>query len=245
MIALDNATSFTPEMLGVMDPLRTLLLRENYIDSLADSAVTRKALEPMGAYLEAEGIIAIHYTRAEPEHITAAGLLCTTGVARRAWFLENYGYNFTAREIEAIKNDWNDYFHGNSARSRDNKIWFALTTNELRNGGAGARDLLEHFGGETIFMPLKNRGVTDPFMLGITAKIRRLGVPLIVRCATKPSRLQSFGEHFAALVWLSTFHQSINPAARPYDVDAYVTEAITTREIVSIDRVDFAKEHSV
>jgi hypothetical protein len=110
--------------------------------------------------------------------------------------------------------------------ARDNMIWFNLSPQAMENGDAGP--LLEHYGGEVVYMPLTNLG-------SISLKIRDIGQPLVVKCRLNPNQINGFWEYPIALVWLSAYHTKINPNARFYDQDIYSTTAIPLQDILSVE----------
>jgi len=225
-ISLESGALIPEEIVRLIQPLNEELMNNRYVDSFARLPKFQRVLARMTDYLEKHRIICVHYTRAVPEDILAAGLICATGAQRRTWFMEKYGNLFCDPEREAIKTAWRQYFKQAQNAARDNKVFFNLSTTALRNGGAGP--LLENFGGEAINMPLLD-------LPRIKQKLNSLGSPLIVKCALKPSRLLGCWEYPAAVVWLSAYQTKVNPKAALYDVDVYTTSSVLPEDIITID----------
>ena len=219
-----------PDHISVMLlPLRNEFLKANYIDSLVRDLHHLDAIQrAMTEFLEENGVVAYHYTRAYRQSIQSNGLLIQQGSQRRQWFLDTFGHLFTPDEISAIRTTWDRYFTKYQDSLRDGKICFNHTKDALTNGGA--EPLLENFGGEMIYMPFDEHS-------SISSKIKQIGDPLIVYCSLKPSLINGSWDYPSAVVWLSTYHRTINPEARLYDVDINTQVSVPPEDIIKIESV--------
>lgn len=228
-IYVDSLTQLPNSISSLLKTSDANFLNSYCIDELArDSYSLNIIQQAISDFLEEEGVVAYHYTRANKKSIEENGLISQEGNQRRQWFLDTYGYLFTPDEISIIKDLWNDYFIKSQNSPRDWRIWFNHTKQALSNGGAGP--LLENFGGEIINMPLSQHPSISP-------KLKQIGEPLIVHCLLKPSIINGFWEYPSAVVWLSTYHRSINPDACFYDVDVYTKVSIPPEDIIMIESV--------
>ena len=194
-VYVDSLDQFPDHISAMLLPFRVDFLNENYIDSLVRDLHRLDAVQQaMTEFLEENGVVAYHYTRAYRQSIQDNGLLIQQGSYRRQWFLDTYGHLFTSDEISVIKAAWKKYFTESQDACRDGRIWFNHTKNALSNGGAGP--LLENFGGEMIYMPLDKHS-------SISAKIKQMGEPLIVHCRLKPSVINGYWDYPSAVAWLS------------------------------------------
>ena len=226
-IYVDSLDQLPDNISAMLLPLRNEFLKANYIDSLVRDLHHLDAIQmAMTEFLEENGVVAYHYTRAYRQSIKSNGLLIQQGNQRRQWFLDTFGHLFTPDEISAIRNTWDRYFTKYQDSLRDGRIWFNHTKKALSNGGAGP--LLENFGGEMIYMPLDEHP-------SISSKIKQMGEPLIVHCCLRPNSVKGFWKYPAAVVWLSTYHRSVNPEACLYDVDIYTQVSVPPEAIIKIE----------
>jgi len=226
-IYVDSLDQLPNNISAMLSPFRTDFLNENYIDSLVRDLHHLDAVQrAMTEFLEENGVVAYHYTRADKQSIQSNGLLIQQGSQRRKCFLDTFGHLFTPDEISVIRTTWDGYFTKYQDSLRDRRIWFNHTKNALSNGGAGP--LLENFGGEMIYMPLDEHS-------SISTKIKQIGEPLIVHCRLRPSSINGFWEYPAAVVWLSTYHIAVNPEACLYDVDTYTQASVPPEDIIKIE----------
>jgi hypothetical protein len=228
-IHLDSLDQLPVHISAMLMSLRTDFLNIRCIDDLVrDSRHIDTIQRAITDFLEETGVVAYHYTRAHKKSIQDNGLFVQEGSQRRQWFLDTYGHLFTPDEISVIRTTWDRYFTKYQDSLRNGKICFNHTKDALTNGGAGP--LLENFGGEMIYMPLGEHS-------SISSKIKQIGEPLIVHCRLKPSLINGSWDYPSAVVWLSTYHRTINPVACSYDVDINTQVSVPPEDIIKIESV--------
>jgi hypothetical protein len=174
------------------------------------------------------GIVGVHYTRAEKEKLETEGLVAKAGEDRRKQFLERFGHLFAGEQRVRLLAGWSSYFNHEQCRVRDNRVWFNLTRVAYPN--MGAEDLLAHYGGEVIYMPFSR----DP---EIEAILRSIGEPLIVECSLDVAEVQTFCQNAWGRTWVSSYHRSVNPDAHQWDVDLYTRMSVSPEAIIRIEVV--------
>lgn len=175
---------------------------------------------------ESDGIVGVHYARADRKLISSEGLLPRTGAERRAQFLKSNGHRFTAAQRERLCAAWASYFTVEQNRIRDGRIWFNLTRMAMSNGGA--EPLLSNYGGEVIYVPFSR----DEEIYRI---LRGFGESIIVECSLQTESVRTFCEKPWGRTWLSSYHCSVNPKAFQWDVDLYTEEPVPPDAIVKIE----------
>lgn len=203
-----------------------LLLNSEFEDELVENQVFRDLIEKITNFSKGRKIIGYHYTRADKDDIIKGGLKSRTGQEIRENFLSRYGYLFTATELGIIKNAWQAYFNKNMISCRDYRIFFNLTTTALFD--SGAEPLLQYYGGEQVYMPLKG-------FPSIAKKIQKIGSPLLIKATLDPSQLKLFDYEDIAKVAISSYHRLLRPDATQYDQDAYQREPILPNQVEIID----------
>lgn len=133
---------------------------------------------------------------------------------------------FTDEELDTIKNAWQAYFNKNMISCRDFRIFFNLTTTVLFD--SGAKPLLQYYGGEQVYMPLKG-------FPSIAKKIQNIGSPLLIKATLNPSQLKLFDYEDIAKIAISSYHRLLRPDASQYDQDAYQREPILPNQVEIID----------
>ena len=227
-IRVDTYKSIPKKILPLFESVRDDLTKNNYIDKLARSGKFLSILQKLHNFLEENEVIAIHYTRSFRDSILSKGLILQNGNDRRNSFIKEHGHLFADAEISLIEHAYEEYFSHEQNKVRDGRIWFNYSTMALNDGGA--ERLLRNYGGEAVYMPLAE-------LAGVREKIQRIGEPLIVKCKIKPSFINGFWDFPSALVWLSSYHIHINPNARFFDVDIYVTQDIPPEDIITVETV--------
>lgn len=109
---------------------------------------------------------------------------------------------------------------------RDHKIFFNLTTVALFNGGA--ESLLQYYGGEQVYMPLKG-------FPSIAKKIQNIGSPLLIKAILDPSRLKLFDYEDIAKIAISSYHRLLRSDASQCDHDVYQIEPVYPSQIEIVD----------
>lgn len=221
-----------------MEKHTELLLNSEFEDELVENQVFRDLIERITDFSKDCKIIGYHYTRADRDDIIKGGLKSRTGQEIRETFLSRYGYLFTAAELDIIKNEWEKYFNKIAISSRDHRIFFNLTTTALFDGGAVP--LLQYYGGEQVYMPLKN-------FPSIAKKIQNIGSPLLIKATLNPNLLKLFDYEDIAKVAISSYHRLLRPDASQYDQDAYQREPVLLNQVEIIDLTNLynSKEQEV
>lgn len=221
-----------------MEKHTELLLNTEYKDEWVENPVIQDLIERITNFSKDYKIIGYHYTRADKDDIIKGGLKSRTGQEIRETFLSRYGNLFTSEELDTIKNAWETYFNKTMIDCRDHKIFFNLTTVALFNGGA--EPLLQYYGGEQVYMPLKG-------FPSIAKKIQNIGSPLLIKATLDPSQLKLFDYEDIAKVAISSYHRLLRPDATQYDQDAYQREPILPNQVEIIDLTNLynSKEQEV
>ena len=221
-----------------MEKHTELLLNTEYKDELVENPVFQNLIDRITDFSKDCKIIGYHYTRADKDDILKGGLKSRTGQEIRETFLSRYGKLFTPKELDIIKNAWNAYFNKNMISCRDYRIFFNLTTTALFD--SGAEPLLQYYGGEQVYMPLKG-------FPSIAKKIQNIGTPLLIKATLDPCQLKLFDYEDIAKVAISSYHRLLRPEATQYDQDAYQREPILPNQVEIIDLTNLynSKEQEV
>lgn len=209
-----------------MEKHTELLLNTEFDDELVENPAFQNLVERITDFSRDCKIIGYHYTRADKDDIIKGGLKSRTGQEIRETFLSCYGKLFTPKELDIIKNAWKTYFNKNMISYRDYRVFFNLTTTALFN--SGAKPLLQYYGGEQVYMPLKG-------FPSIAKKIQNIGSPLLIKATLNPSQLKLFDYEDIAKIAISSFHRLLRPDASQYDQDAYQREPILPNQVEIID----------
>lgn len=222
ILNLCTLAGFPPFFFEEMEKHTELLLNTEFSDELINNSVFQELIERVTVFSKDCNIVGYHYTRAKKEDIIKEGLISRSGQEIRETFLLRYGGLFTAEELETIRNLWNAYFNKIQKSSRDNYIFFNLTTEALSN--SGAKSLLKHYGGEQVYMPLQRES-------SIAQKLQSIGTPLLIKAILDPKQLNNFYEDDIAKIAISSYHRSRRVDADQYDCDAYQREPILPSQI--------------
>jgi len=219
------ADGMPPEITSRLKGHIPLLQRIKYSEDFFSHRPLSKIVHELDTICESEGIVGVHYTRADRERILSEGLVPCTGAGRRAEFLKAQGHLFTDAQRERLRTGWASYFNEEQCKIRDGRVWFNLTRVAISNGSA--EPLLSNYGGEIIYMPFSR-----------DKEIRRilwsLGEAMVVECSLKIDSVHTFCDKPWGRTWLSSYHCSVNPEAFQWDVDLYTEEPVTPDAIVSI-----------
>ncbi|MEN9445762.1 MAG: hypothetical protein RL728_274, partial [Bacteroidota bacterium] len=164
--------------------------------------------------------------RAFPNEIQNNGLSCRQGNEIRALFIQNFGKLFTEEEIITIKNIWKNFYNKQQQDIRDNRLFFNFTTIGLKN--FGGEPLLNHFGGEQVYMPLKD-------LSEICNKIKNIGSPLILKCTLDPNKIITYFDNPWGRIAISSYHCKINPEAHQDDQDGFQYQNVNPENIEIIE----------
>lgn len=222
ILNLCTLTGFPPFFFEEMGKYTELLLNTEFEDELVENPVFQDLIERMTDFSKDCTIIGYHYTRADKDDIIKGGLKSRTGQEIRETFLYRYGKLFTSEELDTIKNAWKAYFNKNMISCRDYRIFFNLTTTALFD--SGAESLLQYYGGEQVYMPLKG-------FPSIAKKIQNIGIPLLIKATLDPSQLKLFDYEDIAKVAISSYHRLLRPDASQCDRDVYQKEPVLPNQI--------------
>ena len=224
-IDLKDPGSMPAHILGKLYASRSLFEDNKFLEQVLNYPEIEQIVQELNTHCTHRGIIGYHYTRAMPDEIISTGLKISCGEDRRKEFLDKYGYCFTLKQQQSIKERYKNYFSDSQSRVRDGRIWFNFTYMQLVEGGADR--LLTYFGGENIYMPLTR----DPAIAEI---LRGLGKPLIVACILDARKLITYSLNPWGKIWLSAYHTNINNEALQFDVDADFQEDVPPNKIFRI-----------
>lgn len=221
-----------------MEKHTEILLNTEFEDELVENPTFQDLIERITDFSKDCKIIGYHYTRADKNDILKGGLKSRTGQEIREAFLSRYGKLFTDEELDTIKNAWQAYFNKNMISCRDFRIFFNLTTTALFD--SGAEPLLQYYGGEQVYMPLKG-------FPSIAKKIQNIGSPLLIKATLNPSQLKLFDYEDIAKIAISSYHRLLRPDASQYDQDAYQREPVLLNQVEIIDLTNLynSKEQEV
>lgn len=222
ILNLSTLAGFPSFFFDEMEKLTELLLNTEYKDEWVENPVIQDLIERITNFSKDYKIIGYHYTRADKDDILKGGLKSRTGQEIRETFLSRYGKLFTPEELNTIKNAWETYFNKTMIDCRDHKIFFNLTTVALFNGGA--ESLLQYYGGEQVYMPLKG-------FPSIAKKIQNIGSPLLIKAILDPSRLKLFDYEDIAKIAISSYHRLLRSDASQCDRDVYQIEPVLPNQI--------------
>lgn len=216
-----------------MEKHTELLLNTEFEDELVENPVFQDLIDRITDFSKDCKIIGYHYTRADKDDILKGGLKSRTGQEIRETFLSRYGKLFSAEELDTIQNAWKAYFNKNMISCRDYRIFFNLTTTSLFD--SGAKPLLQYYGGEQIYMPLKG-------FPSIAKKIQNIGSPLLIKTTLNPSLLKLFDYKDIAKVAISSYHRLLRPDASRCDHDVYQNEPVLPKQIEVVDIKDLLSQ---
>jgi hypothetical protein len=227
-INLNNLAGLPPKYIKRLNALKEVFIDNEFMESFKNNSKVSYLIEEIDDYCLNNRIIGFHYTRAIANEIAANGLTCRTGKEIRATFLKKYSNLFTEQELELILNQWDRNFDERGEKTRDSRLYFNFTTYALKN--FGAEPLLSNYGGEQVYMPIQD-------LEGISAKIKNIGVPLILKCSLDPKNIRTFYDYPWGQIAVSTFHCMVNPNAYRDDQDGsqFVNVKASDIEIVYFD----------
>jgi hypothetical protein len=203
----------------------TYFKQVDFLEFLEHISGLRDLISDINSFCEKNQIIGFHYTRANPESIKRKGLIPRSGIEIRKEFLNTYGYLFTKKEIGIILKAWENQFSDKGNEIRDYHIFFNLTQNALKHGGANLP--LEYYGGEQVYHPLY-------YIEGIKEKLHSIGTPMILKCKLNPKELNTFIENPWGSILVSSYHRLQNSNANVIDQDAYQFSIVPAKNITII-----------
>jgi hypothetical protein len=197
-------------------------VRVNFLENLQDIVELQVLIQEINHHCERNQIFGFHFTRADQESISEFGLIPRTGSEIRNEFLSKYGHKFSSKEKDLIISAWSDYFSKDQTKIRDRKIYFNLTTDAFKIGGAEL--LLKYYGGEQIYNPIYK-------IKGIKEKLQSIGIPMILKCRLNPKELSTYIQNPWGSIAVSSYHRSINPNAYVIDQDAHQCTHVSPKDI--------------
>ncbi|SHK91101.1 hypothetical protein SAMN05720469_12316 [Fibrobacter intestinalis] len=222
ILNLCTLAGFPPFFFEEMEKHTELLLNTESSDELIENPVFQELIERLTEFSKDCNIVGYHYTRANKEDFLKEGLKSRSGQEIREIFLSRYSVLFTVEELETIKKLWDAYFDKIQKSSRDNYIFFNLTTEALSN--SGAEPLLKYYGGEQVYMPLQRE-------FTIAQKLRGIGTPLLIKAILDPKQLSNFYEDDIVKIAISSYHRNKKTDADQYDRDVYQRRPILSNQI--------------
>lgn len=222
ILNLCTLAGFPPFFFEEMEKHTELLLSTEFSDELIENPVFQELIERTTEFSKDCNIVGYHYTKANKEDILKEGLKSRSGQEIREIFLSRYSGLFTVEELETIKKLWDAYFDKIQKSSRDNYIFFNLTTEALSN--SGAEPLLKYYGGEQVYMPLQRE-------FTIAQKLRGIGTPLLIKAILDPKQLSNFYEDDIVKIAISSYHRTKRMDANQYDCDVYQRHPISPSQI--------------
>jgi len=222
LVDFENLIGLSPRFLEQLDKKKDLFMRFDSFERIEQDDDIHFLIEQIDDYCNNNLIVGYHYTRALENDILKNGLLISTGSVIRDRFIKNHHSLFSKSEIDVILNTWERCFDKDDEEVRDNRIWFNFTKNALGNGGAEL--LLKYYGGEQVYAPIYQ-------IKGIGSKLRKIGVPLIVKCRLRPQRITTFTEHPWGKIAVSSYHRLQNLEAFVFDQDGYQTCSVSSTDI--------------
>ena len=221
-IDLQRPDLLPEELRACLESITSLCRGERFSENLVQHSEVRNAVIELDNYCMQRRVLGIHYTRAIRSDIEHKGLLIRTGAEIREEFVERFGQEFEATELEWLQNLWFSH-QAKQANIRDSMLWFNFTLGAY--GNSGSEYLLGMYGGEQIHMGVE-------FDTPIGRKLAGIGEPLLVKCALNPKKVRTFIEYPWGKILVSSFHLSLEPEAYRIDQDGKVTESIPPEDLV-------------
>lgn len=225
---LADISGIPGEILSELNKHNSLLQSLEFSEQFLEVCTLYQIVCELDEICQSDGIVGVHYTRADRHLIASNGLVILTGEERRLEFLETYGHLFNDEQRDRMVAGWSSYFGYEQCRIRDNRVWFNLTRVAYPN--SGAEDLLAHYGGEVVYMPFSRDHE-------IGAILGSIGEPLIVECSLHVDDVRTFCQNAWGRTWVSSYHCSVNPDAHQWDVDLYTEASVPADAIVRIEVV--------
>jgi len=224
-IRLDDVASLPAVFVSQLYTFREVFEAHEYSDSVVADPRIRPLVAELENYLRQQPVRAYHCTcEPVPGYFAREGLRLTNIVAHQKEFLSTFGSQFTEAELQDMQTAWQDYFKGTGQiLARNGRLWFCLTEATARSDGTWV--FFKHFGGEAIFMPLKQHPT-------IAAKLGAIGSPVIVEVQLLPGVAP---EHtYFARPLLSAYHLRHRPDACPWLSETYIEHPIAPKDILSV-----------
>lgn len=220
-----------------LEPHRDLLVRTASWEKARTCPDLRRIEDELEAHLQAQTLRAYHCTReSEKGFFARRGLRLTSLPLHQAEFLAYYGARFTEAEREDIKRAWADYFPTAApwGAGRDGMVWACLCLDDVLSDGV--EPFFEFFGGEAVFMPLKQHPT-------VSDKLRSIGEPVVVELALSGESLRTFRP--LAQQVLSRFQQRLAPETPLLKVETRIFRPVGASEVLRVvPRDEFLRENT-
>lgn len=234
-INLNNLAGLPTKYINRLNALKEIFICNEFMESLKSNSKVSYLIEEVDDYCLNNRIVGFHYTRANANEIATNGLTCRTGKEIRACFMKQHSELFTEQELKLIQDTWDKNFDEHDEKTRDSRLYFNFTTYALR--GYGAEPLLSNYGGEQVYMPIQD-------LDGVSAKIKKIGEPLILKCLLDPQNIKTFYDHPWGQIAVSTFHCMVNSQAYRDDQDGFQFVDVKASDIEIVyfnDEKDYRK----
>lgn len=226
-IRLDDVRALPAAFLARLKPLQPLFRQYEYIDSLTQDPRAGRLQYDLEDYLRARPVRGYHCTREPvPGYFSTHGLRLTDIASHQAEFLAQWGHLFTDSEKEDMRRAWTSYFVGTGQeRARNGMLWFCLTERTAQS--YGTKVFFDHFGGEAVFMPLKDHHTIAP-------KLGQIGNPTIVEACLQPGTTASLR---LALPLLSAYHRTIRHDAHVWEAETNIRKPVPPADVLAVTPV--------
>lgn len=224
-LRLESPDALPIDILERLEEHKQLFHQNEYLDSVIEHSAVRNIAEDLENYLRQQRIIGYHCTKEPYEgFFEARGLRTTEVPTHQQEFLSTFGNQFTAEELAAMKSAWHSYFEEQRQRScRDGLIWTCLSRSLVKT--RGTETFFRFFGGEAIFMPLKEN-------ITLAKKLESIGAPVIVEVVLPGDSLTAYYPMSRAV--LSQYHLRVNPNASPVHSEAKIQKSIPPEDVLSV-----------
>lgn len=224
-IRLDDVASLPEMFASQLRAFDNLFQAHEHIDSVVADPRIRPLVAELENYLRQQPVRAYHCTREPmPGYFAREGLRLTNVVAHQKEFLSAFRNCFTVNELQDMQTAWRDYFEGTGQiLERNGRLWFCLTAATATSDGAEV--FFKYFGGEAIFMPLKDHPT-------IAAKLSTIGSPVIVEVQLLPGVAPRYTSFARPL--LSAYHLVLRPDASAWLSETFIEFPIAPGDILSV-----------
>jgi hypothetical protein len=232
IINLETLEGLPLEFIKKLADFNENFIHVNFLENLQDIFELQVIINEINHNCEKNRIFGFHYTRADRKSILKFGLIPRSGSEIRNKFLDKYGHKFTSQEKDLILKAWAEYFSKKQRAIRDGQIYFNLTQNALKNGGA--EFLLKYYGGEQVYNPIYE-------IEGINDKLQCIGTPMILKCILNPKDLYTYIQNPWGSIAVASYHRLLNPNAFVIDQDAHQSTQVFPD---NIEIIKFKNEYS-
>ncbi|RZU02170.1 hypothetical protein [Rivibacter subsaxonicus] len=207
---------------------RALFRMHEFLDSVLEHTAVRAIADELEAHLSQQRIHGYHSTKEPvPGFFVARGLRPTDVETHQAEFLAAFGDRFTETELAEMKVAWHEYFvQGGQRRHRNGLVWACLSRSLAKT--SGTETFYRYFGGEAVFMPLKNDS-------SVAAKLEAIGQPVVVEVSLPGAVLEA--QHPMAMAVLSHYHRTIRPDAHLYESEARLRQAVPAADVIRVTQL--------